>query len=82
MKKRDDGGSAFPRTHETKDFYGRTTVHLNEGMSLRDYFAGQSLAAWPVMDRTMSAETLALYCYGMADAMLAARTKEPTVANT
>ncbi|PWL18992.1 hypothetical protein DKP76_06995 [Falsochrobactrum shanghaiense] len=40
------------------------------GMSLRDYFAGQALAGWPVTDH---GPDLASKCYALADAMLAAR---------
>ena len=63
-----DGGPAFPVTA----YYGG-----KEGMTLRDWFAGQALIGernkgWP---KTITAEE----CYEYADAMLAARApKEKT----
>ena len=62
-----DGGSAFP-THD-----------YQEGMSLRDYFAGQALAyavANPNFE-LISFEESATGAYMMADAMLEARTLKP-----
>ena len=61
-----DGGSAFP------------VMYCSEGMSLRDYFAGQALAgmmghkdcsAWTVNEVSSD-------CYAHADAMLAARERK------
>ncbi len=48
----------------------------NQGMSLRDYFAGQALAgfrAHPANPDTP--KTVAMFCYEIADAMLAEREK-------
>lgn len=73
-KQRDDGGPAFPRSGEFKAI-------ANNGMSLRDYFAGQVVIA-AMADTTMSRELrsartveevagkLARVCYAVADAML------------
>jgi len=70
---RDDGGPAFPCWSE-KD---------NHGMSLRDYFAGQALAAmlptiqvkdWDNKDEAIVAHVSGL-AYEIADAMLAERAK-------
>lgn len=58
-----DGGPAFP--HTWRDDHG-------EGMSLRDWFAGQALAG---INANTAADAAAL-CYAIADAMLAARSKE------
>lgn len=66
----DDGGRAFPQSCDHEGFPGRG----EEGMSLRDYFAGQALAAllscgrdeWPW-------EAEARNAYDAADAMIAAR---------
>ncbi|MBB6299886.1 hypothetical protein [Rhizobium leucaenae] len=78
MVKIDDGGAAFPRAHETKDFYGRTTVHLNSGMSLRDYAAIKAMAGALAGEPGSHLEParLAHDSYAYADAMLAARKKE------
>lgn len=50
---------------------------VSEGMSLRDWFAGQALTTLRVGDWT-SADDGARYCYDYADAMLRARTKGQT----
>lgn len=70
MDKRDDGGPAFPRDH-------RSDGH--NGMSLRDYFAGQALPMLIDLLRHDAHPGLSYvdYCsqqaYVMADAMLKAR---------
>lgn len=64
-----DGGPAFPVPWET----------ANNGMSLRDWFAGQAMAAF--IRRAVSADDwgrLAPASYEAADAMLAARNSTPT----
>ena len=69
MDKPNDGGPAFPCT-DAKGF-------VSDGMSLRDYFAGQALAgllAFPGKDFPSS--VIALGAYDVADAMLAEREKE------
>jgi hypothetical protein len=43
MKTINDGGPAFPRP-ESRGTSGATTLHGQNGMTLRDYFAGQALA--------------------------------------
>lgn len=77
--KREDGGPAFPVADMAKT--------QCSGLSLRDYFAGQALAAvaafWakhePTMNPKFSAEgdrlLIAADCYAIADAMLAERSK-------
>lgn len=68
MKK--NGGSAFP-------FYipenNAGVPGYNDGMSLRDYFAGQALLM--EVEDDLSFVDTAEDCYKMADAMLEARTK-------
>lgn len=64
MSERSDGGPAFP-----------TSLKDDEGMSLRDYFAGQALSA---LDRTWGLDTIsapdaAAASYRIADEMLKAR---------
>jgi hypothetical protein len=63
-----DGGPAFP---------GETTKPGETGLTLRDWFAGQALAAsdwanWKTQDNALIARD----AYRLADAMLAARSGE------
>jgi hypothetical protein len=44
MTTQPDGGTAFP-TRLLEDFYGPTKNVWTEGMSLRDWFAGQAVVA-------------------------------------
>ena len=60
-----DGGPAFP---QDSDQYGP------QGMSLRDWFAGQALAN-PYSRHDTDHHKVAIYAYAVADAMLAARDK-------
>jgi hypothetical protein len=69
-----DGGAAFPFTHASG--YGESTV--SEGMSLREWFAGQAMAALLVGtptegDSTAFRKAVAISAYQMADEMLKAR---------
>lgn len=72
----DDGGPAFPRFVPEGHYNG--SVHA-EGMTLRDWFAGQALIgayhAWMADCRNAdsSAAGMATECYLIADAMLKAR---------
>lgn len=71
-----DGGPAFP----TKD---HPDIHDDycHGMTLRDWFAGQALAgllADPTLGHGDTCGEWADRAYKFADAMLAARAKEPT----
>jgi hypothetical protein len=73
-----DCGPAFPTQNEGQ--IGPSTYHY-EGMSLRDYFAGQALAGLCAsacdsqsMSRTPAPQTMANRAYAYADAMLAHRT--------
>jgi len=74
----DSGGPAYPQNFLMHDNEVITSGNLTpsgfQGLSLRDYFAGQALAATAKWD---SAEYAAGRCYEMADAMLLAR-KEAT----
>lgn len=91
--KTDDGGPAFPRpisedrTHGDL-FDGNDMVPAQNGMSLRDWFAGQALAGadmgqelgesvFDPIQLKHFAERMAHDCYVMADAMLVARKKSP-----
>jgi hypothetical protein len=58
---------AFPLSDE---------AHItNEGMTLRDYFAGQLVAGISCSDTLQTPEIEAEWAYKMADAMLAEREK-------
>jgi hypothetical protein len=66
MIERETGGPAFP-----------TTSLVNNGMTLRDYFASKCIGSlcaeiWP---RPSDFEQIAKLSYGMADAMIAERAK-------
>ena len=87
-KKIDDGGPAFPWHSD-----GMAEQYLpTQGMSLRDYFAGQALQAiitgmgreWPTTEDFYTDhaaencyQVTATDAYAAADAMLAARTRAP-----
>ena len=68
-----DGGPAFPLTCSTGD--SRDGVYACNGMTLRDWFAGQALVK-AVKGSERTAEAIALRAYFIADAMLAQRAKE------
>ena len=83
-----DGGPAFPIYTLQCDNRGHLTnvaTYLN-GMTLRDYFAGQALAgllANPTLDVTnksgdgeSDSDIIAKACFYFADAMLAEREKD------
>jgi len=78
MAEPNDGGPAFPKP---LDPYPSDGVGY-EGMSLRDWFAGQALAGWlasygdtPKHPATVDGkgDAVAANSYALADAMLAAR---------
>jgi hypothetical protein len=80
MKNVDDGGPAFACTGHSPDFGGV----FQAGMTLRDYFAAKAMAAYVAqtiidmnsedVDRErLDEETIAVWAYELADAMLAER---------
>lgn len=79
MSKINDGGPAFPISVQP-DFQ-----YAEAGMSLRDWFAGQALAgliasgrsAYDLADSDQQAAYAAFRAYTAADAMLAARERQP-----
>jgi hypothetical protein len=77
MDTRDNGGPAFAALATS----GMGDVHHQEGMSLRDWYAGQMIpAAFAFAIELPSTKadpcpTAARLAYGMADAMLAERSK-------
>lgn len=91
MEKINDGGPAFPPTvffHPQTERVSSGYEYFDSGMTLRDYFAAKVLAGSysdPVAMESISnlAEskkvsskiTRSIYCYEIADAMLAERAK-------
>ena len=72
-----DGGPAFPRS-ATKGTSGTIVREAQDGMTLRDYFAGQALGsiplrAWDHVSDGRIFDAWAKASYATADAMLAAR---------
>ena len=65
-KQIDDGGPAFPGPSQAE-----TSVNIHEGMTLRDWFAGQALAA--VLTDGGYFTEVAKDSYLIADAMMKAR---------
>lgn len=64
----ENGGPAFPGFPNSQP-----GMYPRDGMSLRDWFAGQAIRArWGNGD-VMTADDLAALAYQLADAMLAAR---------
>jgi len=93
-EKQNDGGPAYPcsvrkiENYMDEGGYGRerTVTVVQGGMSLRDWFAGQALAAWIASadafndecrergsSTRIGADDTAKTCYQYADAMLKAR---------
>lgn len=72
-KKIDHGGFAFP-THEIKATNGSTLSAGSDGMSLRDWFAGQAMSGALAGEpgSHLIPERLAKESYAFADAMLVA----------
>jgi hypothetical protein len=71
MAKINNGGPAFPF-----EFSERWGGDAQDGMSLRDWFAGQALAGVIPINPVLSFDELAKWCYQMADAMIAEANKE------
>ena len=70
-----DGGPAFPYSRSWEnDRKGYTEYDSADGMSLRDYFAGQALAGWAAHPSCAGIpEDAGIWAYRCADAMLKAR---------
>ncbi len=79
IKPIEDGGPAFPVPVTPTRGGGWASCKEVEGMTLRDWFAGQALAcvAHEYIGGTTPKTALAEDCYEMADAMLAARKVKP-----
>jgi len=84
MSAPDDGGPAFPSGKSEKTGYENTLPYY-EGMTLRDWFAGQALAGMMAYQNSSRGdfhtncddETIAKTTYAYADAMLTARNNLP-----
>lgn len=74
MSKANDGGPAFPLVKQ-KIGYHADVVKDSEGLSIRDYFAGQALAGLMTLRSSSSPEGYAQSAYMAADAMLKEREK-------
>jgi hypothetical protein len=87
MEKIKDGGPAFPGIGKTPNCFGGFDAIDTEGMTLRDYFAGQALAGLTSDNKTLTVfrdegtgsviTDAAAASYAYADAMLAAREGKP-----
>jgi hypothetical protein len=71
-----DGGPAFPMSYDNSLAY---TYPSHQGMTLRDWFAGQALAGMCVeyTDDIFNLTAASKCAYAYADAMLAAREVKP-----
>jgi hypothetical protein len=79
MSNIDNGGPAFPLNHEIPHPKGlRYDVHW-DGMTLRDWFAGQALIGLLGTYTTdlVAWEKVSARAYGIADAMIEARKVQP-----
>lgn len=76
-----DGGPAFPRPASEDATYGtladgNSVVREQDGMTLRDYFAGQALTGL-LAERSIPAPSVATRAYEYADAMIEAQDGKP-----
>jgi hypothetical protein len=84
---KDNGGSAFPSKFSLgADGYGNEAFGIEQGMSLRDWFAGQALTSIIGNSQLLDdieklnptakmVATVAHHSYALADAMLEERSK-------
>lgn len=77
-----DGGQAFPRHYEQVigsklEETEMIVLRSVDGMSLRDYFAGQVLMTYRP-STTSPEQDIAKACYRVADALIAERERQPT----
>ena len=70
-----DGGPAFPRPYSATD---EVPIPGQQGMSLRDWFAGQALASMAHPEATELAKASAVYAWEVSDAMLAEKAERKT----
>jgi hypothetical protein len=73
---KDTGGHAFPHQLDIPNEDGINIRHRSRGMTLRDYFAGMAMQGFIACPNTRGEPNdIAAWCYQMADAMLAERSK-------
>ena len=70
-----DGGPAFPVPMVPCDNQGGFTDVREQGLSLRDWFAGQALAGILASDRSWTLGEVTGFAYRYADLMLEERSK-------
>jgi hypothetical protein len=80
-EKINDGGPAFPAMKPlhrmTQDGDIQRVASENDGMSLRDWFAGMAIRSATEIVGDDDWKAIAAHCYVAADAMLAARERKP-----
>ena len=79
MSKKETGGPAFPTDEEQSYSAFDDSLDHFEGMTLRDYFAGQALCGLLAkynLNAPSDQGTIAQMSYELADAMLAERGRE------
>jgi uncharacterized protein YodC (DUF2158 family) len=77
MKKRKDGGPAFAFSMHPEHGYG-PSESVNEGMSLREWFAGMAVQGIIYNEGYLNPNSLAREAFAVADAMIAESEKENT----
>ena len=78
MSEKKTGGQAFPRSYAFMNpEAGKSELKSVEGLTIRDYFAGQALIGMVTADPDgkRGDEKLAQWSYMIADALLAEREK-------
>jgi hypothetical protein len=65
-----DGGPAFPGPDQAEQ-----SVDINEGMTLRDYFAAKAMQAHLITHADQNTRNIVEWSYQVADEMIACRTR-------
>ena len=77
MNSKELGGPAFPQSNDR--VVHALSVANSSGMTLRDYFAAKALTVYwsgpDALEASNDIDSIAGWCYCMADAMLKAREK-------
>jgi len=72
---KDTGGQAFPRQQWEYDGQNNVLQYQEEGMTLRDHFAGLAMQSISLALDDGEQQLIANAAYRMADAMIAARSR-------
>lgn len=70
-----DNTPAFPHSFVV---HPKEETHFTRGMTLRDYFAAKALISWYCNKEDEASnhpDSVAIWCYQLADAMMKARTQ-------